>query len=302
MTGNGSAVAQGRRWPVIHSVGDVLTLKGYTLGPRRIPDYELVYFPEATATVYSLDDREFTLDRPGFVLTRPGDLHSYRFDPAKHVRHLFAHFEYAPLDERDGPYASLVTGGDWLPAGDSRLPGSLMKQLLRVANEQGPRWKERSRTLLQAALGELLAEADSSFEETPLVMPAPIAQAIAYMEAHLAEPLTIREIASRTGWSHEHFSRLFAAHVGMTPRRALVERRLRRAEQLMLGGDMTVKQIAYEVGFGDEHHFSKMYKSVRGFTASDYIARCHSPLFRHTAQAVDPETPYPLNCHIVVDA
>lgn len=292
-----AAIAQ----PVIHTVGDMLMQTGYVLGPRRIPDYELVYFPEGTGTVYELEGRPIALDKPGFLLSRPNEEHRYLFDPAKNVRHLFAHFDFAAFDEPDGPYRALLTQGDWLPVGTSQLVPGLMKQMLRVANAQGPRWKERMSMLLLAAIEELQAAADGTGEEPYRLMPAQITRAIAYMEEHLAEPITIEEIARQSGWSHEHFTRLFVSCVGISPKRALLDCRLRKAEQLMMTGAWTVKQIAYKVGFGDEHHFSKMYKSVRGMTASEYVARCKDPLFRHTAPAADPDTPYPLNRYVVVN-
>ncbi|WP_368086823.1 helix-turn-helix domain-containing protein [Paenibacillus sp. yr247] len=62
---------------------------------------------------------------------------------------------------------------------------------------------------------------------------------------------------------------MFVASVCMSPKRALLERRLLRAEQLMMNGKWTIKQISYGVGFRDEQHFSKMYKRIRGITASD---------------------------------
>ncbi|MBB6672487.1 AraC family transcriptional regulator [Cohnella nanjingensis] len=287
-------------WPDVHSVGDIAIQAGFVLGTRTIPDYELVYFPEGTGTLYEIEGKSIRLDKPCVVFTRPDVPHRYRFDPQKNVRHLFAHFDYGPLRLQDPRFASLRSGCDVLPVANSLLPG-IVAQMLRVANRQSPHWKRRMAVLLAAALEELCAWAESSPASPAASLPLPIANAIAYMENRLAEPLTIEAIARQSGWSHEHFTRVFVSAVGTSPKRALLERRLMRAERLMMGGQMTVKQIAYEVGFRDEHHFSKMYKRIRGLSASDYIKQCEDPLFRHTAQIVDPETPYPLNCHIVVN-
>ena len=40
-------------------------------GDEVIPDYELVYFPEGTATFYELNGIPIALDKPCFVFTRP---------------------------------------------------------------------------------------------------------------------------------------------------------------------------------------------------------------------------------------
>jgi AraC family transcriptional regulator len=288
-------------WPVVHSVGDVWAQAGAIMGMRSIPDYELVYFPEGTATFYELNGIPIALDKPCFVFTRPNEAHRYLFDPAGNVRHLFIHFDYYDLRSSDVRFATLLEGCNRLPVSSNSLLPSFMKQMLRIANYQLPYWKRRLSVLLAAALEELCASADNALEELARPLPIPIARAIAYIEEHLTEPITIESIAQQSGWSHEHFTRMFVISVGMSPKRLLLERRLLRAEQLMLSGQWTVKQIAYLVGFNDEHHFSRMYKRIRGITATTYIERCGEPLFRHTASVVDSEIPYATNLQILVN-
>lgn len=284
-------------WPYIHSVGDVLVEAGFVLGERDIPDYEVVYFPEGTRSVYELGDRPIALAEPCIVLTRPGERHRYRFDPASNVRHLFVHF-YSEELRTESRFASLLAGDVFPVHHDSLVPG-MVKQMLRIAHAQSHHWKTRLSVLMAAILEEMCAESDGTAEHRA-ALPLPISRAIAHMDEKLAERVTIEEIAQQSGWSHEHFTRVFVSAVGMTPKRALLERRLIRAEQLMMAGGLTVKQIAYRVGFSDEHHFSKTYKMIRGMTATAYIERCRNPLFRHTASVADPETPYPINRYVVV--
>ncbi|WP_158602329.1 AraC family transcriptional regulator [Cohnella endophytica] len=291
-----------QQWPFVHSVGDVWAQAGSVLGPRTITDYELVYFPEGTATTYELQGKALPLDYPCFVFTRPEEEHRYEFDRDRNVRHLFLHFDYVALRQADPRFATLLEPAmSILPVSVNSLLPSLMKQMLRIANFQLAHWKRRLSVLLAAALEELCASADNALEELAHPLPIPIARAIAFMEQHLEQPLTIEAIARQSGWSHEHFTRMFVSSVGMSPKRALLERRLLRAEQLMMNGQWTVKQIAYRVGFGDEHHFSKMYKHIRGNTPTEYKDRCENSLFRHTTAVLDPENPYPANHHILVN-
>ncbi|MGE7826713.1 AraC family ligand binding domain-containing protein [Paenibacillus sp. NPDC093718] len=92
-----------QEWPVVHNVGDIIIQAGFVLGPRTIDDYELVYFPDGSGTVYEIGGQAFLLDEPCFIFTRPGEQHSYRFAAEKNVRHMFVHFDYAALrDENEG--------------------------------------------------------------------------------------------------------------------------------------------------------------------------------------------------------
>jgi len=288
-------------WPYVHSVGDVWAAAGTTLGARKLTDYELVYFPEGTSTIYETDDETYKLDKPCFIFTRPGDGHRYRFDPNKNVRHLFVHFDYEEFRRDDARFDSLLAGSPFLPVSGNSLLPALLGQMVRIADFQLAYWKRRLSVLLSSALEELCASADNALEELARPLPLPISQALKYMEDHLEESITIEEIARQSGWSHEHFTRMFVAFVGMSPKRALLERRLRRAELLMQNGRWTVKQIAYRVGFRDEHHFSKMYKRLRGMTASAYIERCESSLAQHALPAPEMVVSVSANRHVLVN-
>ncbi len=290
-----------RAWPFVHSVGDVWAAAGATLGERRLTDYELVYFPDGSSTIYETDEETYKLDKPCFIFTRPGEGHRYRFDPNKNVRHLFVHFDYEELRRGDARFDSLLFGSPYLPVSGNSLLPALLGQMVRIADFQLAYWKRRLSALLSSALEELCASADNALEELARPLPLPISQALTYMEDHLEESITIEAVARQSGWSHEHFTRMFVASVGMSPKRALLERRLRRAELLMQSGRWTVKQIAYRVGFRDEHHFSKMYKRLRGMTASAYIARCESSLAQHALPAPDTVASLSSNRHVLVN-
>lgn len=70
-----------------------------------------------------------------------------------------------------------------------------------------------------------------------------------WMEQHLAEPLNLEEIARRARWSTRTLSRRFREQTGTTPGQWLLSARMRRAQQLLETTDLSVEQVATEVGF-----------------------------------------------------
>ncbi|MFD0958407.1 helix-turn-helix domain-containing protein [Paenibacillus chungangensis] len=286
--------------PSIHVVGDIVVQAGFVLGPRTIDDFELVFFPEDTNSRYTEAGESFLLSEPCFIFTRPGESHSYNFNKGKDVRHLFIHFEYEPLRGKESGYAAMDAGRIMFPTRQYPLAASIMNKLIWLACTQPPDWQRRLSVLLAAALEELAAPADLLASEEAEQLPIPIQNALAYMEERLSESLTVREVSLRSGWTHEHFTRVFTSVMGMSPKQMLLEKRLRRAEDMMLRGLGTIKQIAYRVGFRDEHHFSRTYKKWRGITATEYIQRCSSPLFRHTMATKDSYVLHPSNRLVVV--
>ncbi|XID92684.1 hypothetical protein ACF3MZ_30240 [Paenibacillaceae bacterium WGS1546] len=170
-------------------------------------------FSGGSSTVYETDGKSYKLDKPIFVFTRPGERHRYRFDPDRNVRHLFVHFDYGELRHGDARFDSLLAGSSCLPVSGNSLLPALLGQMVRIADFQLAYWKRRLSVLLSSALEELARP-----------LPLPISQALTYMEEHLEEPITIESIARQSGWSHEHFTRMFVTSVGLSPKRALLER------------------------------------------------------------------------------
>jgi transcriptional regulator GlxA family with amidase domain len=105
------------------------------------------------------------------------------------------------------------------------------------------------------------AGGQAQFIEMPLP-PAgyELSDLIDWAQAHLDRPLTVDALAARAAMSPRTFARRFKALTGTTPHRWLTEARLRRAEQLLEGTDLTVAAVATRAGFGSadalRHHFA----------------------------------------------
>ncbi|HWL54026.1 MAG TPA: AraC family transcriptional regulator [Chthoniobacteraceae bacterium] len=75
-----------------------------------------------------------------------------------------------------------------------------------------------------------------------------------------------REMAASLGISTAHFSRLFKEVTGQAPSHFLIEARIIKAKQFLSGSDLTVTQIAEEIGYADASFFCRQFKKVTGCT------------------------------------
>jgi len=89
------------------------------------------------------------------------------------------------------------------------------------------------------------------------------------MELRLAEPLTVAELATHVGLSHNHLTRLFRQHLGKTVVGYLIERRMERAGHLLRHSTMPVKQVAAQVGVNDLHAFNKAVRNRFGCSSRE---------------------------------
>jgi AraC family transcriptional regulator len=91
-----------------------------------------------------------------------------------------------------------------------------------------------------------------------------------YVDAHLAEPLRIADLAALVGVSPGYLHRAFRATAGRTPLAFIQERRIQRAAQYLHRGDATLMEIALRVGFASPSHFTRTFRRVTGVNPSKF--------------------------------
>jgi AraC family transcriptional regulator len=80
---------------------------------------------------------------------------------------------------------------------------------------------------------------------------------IEYIEAHIAEDISLSKLAAQLKLSQSHFSSLFRKSSGLSPYQFLIRQRVNRAKKLLLKGDLTIADVAIAVGFYDQSHLTR---------------------------------------------
>lgn len=93
---------------------------------------------------------------------------------------------------------------------------------------------------------------------------ARVLAAVEIMEANIAEPMNIKNIAKKMGMSRRQMERVFQKYMEKSPAKYYLEIRLERAKNLMNQSSMPVVDIAVACGFVSASHFSKCYKKLYG--------------------------------------
>lgn len=102
----------------------------------------------------------------------------------------------------------------------------------------------------------------AQFIESAVAASAPddMGDLLAWMRAHLADPLTVPRLAARAVMSPRTFARRFGAATGTTPHQWLLDQRLQEAEHLLESTDLSVDEVARRSGLGSpdtlRHHFA----------------------------------------------
>ena len=89
-----------------------------------------------------------------------------------------------------------------------------------------------------------------------------------YIEEHLAEDLSLSELAAVAYLSPYHFARLFKASTGFAPHQYVIGRRIERAKLLLSTTNWSLAVIAHAVGFAHESHLALHFKRLTGLLPS----------------------------------
>ena len=89
-------------------------------------------------------------------------------------------------------------------------------------------------------------------------------RAIEYIEASLAESVSLANIASAAGLTRMHFAAQFRAATGLRPHEYLLRRRIERAQEKLAGTSMSLVEVALSVGFQTQSHFTSVFTRMVG--------------------------------------
>jgi len=96
------------------------------------------------------------------------------------------------------------------------------------------------------------------------------ADTIGWLREHLAEPVTVADLAARAAVSPRTFARRFVASTGMTPLAWISRERIRLAQRLLETSDLPVDVIARESGFGSPDNLRKHFARALRTTPQVY--------------------------------
>jgi AraC family transcriptional regulator len=91
-----------------------------------------------------------------------------------------------------------------------------------------------------------------------------------FIEQHLSEPIGLADLATSTGLSRMHFAAQFRAATGMRPHEYLVWRRIERAMTLLRNRRQPLCEVALDVGFKTQAHFTTVFKRIAGKTPNEW--------------------------------
>lgn len=97
-----------------------------------------------------------------------------------------------------------------------------------------------------------------------------IAKTVLYIRKHLNEAIELEKLAEISCLSKDHFIRLFKKELGTTPLQYINQKKIEKAQLLLITEELAVKEIAFQLAFEDYSYFNRLFKKITGITPQEY--------------------------------
>lgn len=259
----------------IDSVGtlDLLVISAIWRDPRRV----LTKYPslvpfirriaESGAAIAAVGTGSFLLAETGLLRRKAATTHWFWFDE-------FAK-RYPEIELRRDQL--IVQSNNLYCAGSVNSISDLLVYLMggfynpevarRIENQFSPEIRQRFRT---TQLGSHMLQ--EHYDE--IVMDLQL-----YMREKLRAPVSTIDFAGRYGLSERTLSRRFQRATGTTPWQFLLTLRMSEAATLLRTTNLSVTQVAAEVGITDSAHFARQFKKTNQLTPTQYRKAVRGKMF-----------------------
>ena len=259
----------------IDSVGtlDLLVISAIWRDPRRVLTKHPSLVPfirriaESGAAIAAVGTGSFLLAETGLLKRKAATTHWFWFDE-------FAK-RYPEIDLRRDQL--IVQANNLYCAGSVNSISDLLVYLMggfynpevarRIENQFSPEIRQRFRT---TQLGSHMLQ--EHYDE--IVMDLQL-----YMREKLRAPVSTIDFAGRYGLSERTLSRRFQRATGTTPWQFLLTLRMSEAATLLRTTNLSVTQVAAEVGITDSAHFARQFKKTNQLTPTQYRKAVRGKMF-----------------------
>jgi len=125
---------------------------------------------------------------------------------------------------------------------------------------------EQATARLAAALCDIRASGDAPTAARIALPPHKLFRVLAHIDAHLDQPLTLRDLADLANLSPYHFARVFKHATGRSPYDHVRWRRITRSTALVARSELKIAEISAATGFASPAHFSSAFQRAAGIS------------------------------------
>ncbi len=237
---------------------------------RILHEWQLLYITQGKGTFRSARTSDVPVNRGTMILLHPGELHSYQPQTSTGWSEYYIGFEGRTFDRM---LQLLKLDGEeqvWEIGLNNELT-QLYERAFEIASDQ----KIASQSLLSGIVCHMLGLLNflirnrTNHAATDLLQQA-VEKAKIIMDSKITEEIDLAALSSELNMSYSWFRKTFKEYTGLSPAKYFQQLKLRRAQRLLSDTQLSVKEIAYSLGYKSTEHFFAIFKKSTGRTPLSY--------------------------------
>ena len=238
---------------------------------RVLHEYQLLYVTQGKGTFRSAagPSEGVTVEKGTMILLRPGELHSYCPDTSTGWTEYYIGFEGAAFD-RLIDRLGLGIGQQVWPIGLHSELAQLYRRALEVAADNKTAPQPLLTGIVQHMIGLLNYLLRNRTGHATDLLEQSVEKAKIIMDERVSGEIDLYDLASELNLSYSWFRKTFKEYTGHSPARYFQLLKLRRAQRLLSDTELSIKEIAYSLGYKSTEHFFSIFKKHTGCTPTAY--------------------------------
>lgn len=235
---------------------------------RVLDEFQIVYITSGRG-VFETCGRTYVIAPGAIMILFPGIRHTYKPDYEVGWSEYWVGFK--------GRYVDTLCAEGFLspekPLYEVGLEKSLLTiytQIFDLVRSQRPLYQLRASSSVLALIAEILAHERKTVQFTH--SERLVEKAKFLMEENVDREINLNGICDTLGVSTSHLNEVFKSYTSMTPYQYCISIKIHKAKELLKGGDMAIKEVAFRLGFDDQYYFSRLFKNKTGVSPSQWRA------------------------------
>lgn len=235
---------------------------------RVLNDFALVYVKNGTGVFESHEVGKKSINGATIILLLPGMWHRYKPEKNEGWEECWVVFNGAVPRRLLGTKILNAETPLYSVRGNEQIASLFLRMEESIRHAPVGYLPRISMGILQI-LAELQAHSKAQIFNGSHVENS-IVQARIQMMKQLDGTINVRKMAQDLNVGYSWFRHKFKEFSGLPPNQYHMQLRINKAKRLLLGTDLSIKQIATSIGFSSEFYFSRTFKKVTGITASAF--------------------------------
>ncbi len=234
---------------------------------RILQEYQLIYITEGEGEMETLKASHHI--KAGFmILIHPKEWHRYR--PFKHTGWLEHYIGFrGDVAERFINSSKILENANTLNIGFHEGILHDFKEILIEARNETPGYHQVCAGLILHILGKIISiKKNEVFSNTQIENT--IKKACIIIQSNLQKNMNVKSLASELNVDYSLFRKVFKKYTGLSPMQYHISLRMKQAIFLLTETNLSIKEIAFRMGFCSVYYFSRLFKEKVRITPSDY--------------------------------